>query len=460
MFRESCRLRDPAVWVLVLALQVLPLRRSRAEERIDFKTMVYQEDDDRMRIVAPTVLWEHELNPTVTIKLEGIYNSISGASPTGAPATYTPASATAPRPVPAPRPPGGGTGGGGGGDEDDDDESEIDDRKRSRSPQPGSARRYLFHAGATPPPAPSPSPGPGNPPSASAPAPSSAPAAAPATPGVRIPMAEVEDTRVGFNLSLIKRIGRHTPTGQLSFSTESDYRSMGIALTDSVDFNKKNTALLYGGAYTHDLIDAISMPSSETKDTMDLILGVTQLVDPETFFTVNLSLGHAAGYMNDPYKVVELNGELVGEKRPESKDKRIVFVSLNRFFLPAAGAAELSYRWYGDSFGIQANTIQFAWFQKLNGSFVLVPAVRYYDQTEADFYAYRFTGAPEFYSSDYRVSALQSLGYGLKLIWTPNERFSLDLAFDRFVQDGQDGITPGEVYPVANIVTAGVRIWF
>ena len=54
------------------------------------------------------------------------------------------------------------------------------------------------------------------------------------------------------------------------------------------------------------------------------------------------------------------------------------------------------------------------------------PLFRYYDQSEADFYAVQFDGAPEFYSSDYRISALTSLGYGLKLIYAPNSRVQFD----------------------------------
>jgi hypothetical protein len=273
-------------------------------------------------------------------------------------------------------------------------------------------------------------------------------------------MAEVEDTRIGFNLSLIKRIGRHTPTGQLAFSTESDYTSTGLALTDAVDFNRKNTVFQYGGAYTHDLIDAVTMASSETKQTVDLLLGVTQLVSPMTFFTVNLTLSNAAGYMNDPYKVVEMNGQLIRENRPDSRDKAVVFTSLNHFFKAVDGATELSYRWYNDTYGINASTLQLAWFQKIGRQFILSPTLRYYDQSAADFYAVRFTGDPENYSADYRISALQSTGYGVKFIWTPAEKISLDLAFDRYLQKGKDSVTPADAYPTANVVTAGVRIWF
>ena len=235
---------------------------------------------------------------------------------------------------------------------------------------------------------------------------------------------------------------------------------MGVALTDAVDFNKKNTTLLYGGAYTHDIIDANTMESSDTKETMDVLLGVTQLINPKTFFTVNLTLSRADGYMSDPYKVVELNGQLVSEKRPDTKDKFIVFTSLNHFFSSVEGAAELSYRLYNDTFGINANTVQLAWFQKLGRQFILSPSVRYYDQNAADFYDVRFTGDPENYSSDYRVSALKSMGYGLKLIWSPTEKFSMDIAYDRYGMEGKDSVTPDDAYPTANVITAGVRIWF
>jgi hypothetical protein len=408
------RLPNPAVWVLVLVLYVTPLKRARAEERLDFKTMLYQEDDDRMRIIAPTFLYEHDLSPTLTIRLEGIYNSISGASPTGAPATpntAAPSVRLTPAPAPSPQPPHAGG-----------DDNEIEDRMLNMAPVSAATQNYRFKAGATPTPTPTPTPAPMPTPTGTTPAPStgsqptssgsSSPAPASqlaAASNGKVPKANVEDERVGFNLSLIKRIGRHTPAAQLAYSTERDYTSLGVALTDAVDFNKKNTTLLYGGAYTHDIIDAVTMESSETKKTMDLLLGVTQLINPETFFTVNLTLSRADGFMTDPYKVVELNGQIVGEKRPDTKNKVIVFAALNHFFRPVDGAAELSYRWYSDSFGINANTVQLAWFQNLGRQFILSPSIRYYEQNAADFYDVRFTGDPDFRPAIVRIRAQADL---------------------------------------------------
>jgi hypothetical protein len=54
---------------------------------------------------------------------------------------------------------------------------------------------------------------------------------------------------------------------------------------------------------------------------------------------------------------------------------------------------------------------------------------------------------------------MSALGYGLKLIWMPDDRFSMDVAVDRYVQEGMDGVTADDVYPSALAVMAGIRIW-
>ena len=66
---------------LTLLLHFATVRRGNAEDRIDFKYMFYQEDNDRIRVLTPAVVLEKELSPTLTLKIEGVYNAISGASP-------------------------------------------------------------------------------------------------------------------------------------------------------------------------------------------------------------------------------------------------------------------------------------------------------------------------------------------------------------------------------------------
>lgn len=441
-------------YLMCALLHLSFIRRSAGENRIDLKTLYYQESDSRMQIISPTFMTEYDLSPTLTIKIDGIYNSISGATPSGAPplkatTTYT----TLPQ-----------TGGGtfipapvAGGD-DDHDADDDDDFERIRSQLFGGQKgAYYAKAGATPTAAP-----------AAAPSPSSSGGDATTTVANTVeaydkdgkaPRADVEDERYGVNIELAKRLGRHTIVLQGAYSQESDYVSHGIALRDSIDFNQKNTTITFGASYANDEIDAITMAGPETKDSIDIMVGVFQVLNKKTTLTLNATVGMIDGYLTDPYKVVALNGNLISERRPDSKDKQVLYIALNRYISDFHGAAELSYRYYNDSFGIQAHTAGMAWYQKIGSRLVLRPAVRYYVQSAADFYDTQFTGDPAFYSSDYRVSEMSALGYGVKLIWRPIDRLSLNVAVDRYIQEGLDGITADDMYPSALSVMAGVRIW-
>ncbi|MCX7009015.1 MAG: DUF3570 domain-containing protein, partial [Kiritimatiellaeota bacterium] len=99
-------------------------------------------------------------------------------------------------------------------------------------------------------------------------------------------------------------------------------------------------------------------------------------------------------------------------------------------------------------------------YKKLGTDWIVRPMLRYYRQNAADFYAVRFSGAPDVYSADYRLSAIESLGYGLKLIWKPTKSLSFDVDVERYMQRGLDGITSSDLYPNATIVMVGATLWF
>lgn len=498
--------------VVVMVLSLAVPRRTKGEEFADFKMLQYQEGDGRVRVLAPTFMIQKELGSRVTLKIDGIYNSITGATPTGAPMQYSGGAAFVTAPTPA------FTGGGqitrspaieqtapevrmdqpvnDGGGEDDEDEVEIEGRSRARvskalSKASGSTAavparkvgltKWNSLSGATvkaPAPAPTAAPAPAPAPVpvktpttvvSSPVSPSPVPAqVTPTTPAISpapaaqstLPMAQVSDERYGINLELTGHFDRHTPSVQVSYSRENDYDSIGLSMKDAVDFNQKNTTLIGGVAYTLDTISPLGSDISESKSTFDGVVGITQVLDRRTLLAINLTLGRVDGYLSDPYKVVELNGDLALEKRPESKDKRIVHVALTRYIDMLDAGVEASYRYYSDSFGISGHTAELLWHQKVVPGLILRPLLRYYRQSAADFYAVRFSGEPEFYSSDYRLSEFESLGYGLKVIWFPSDDLSLDVSFERYNQRGMDGETPDQVYPHANVVIVGARLMF
>jgi hypothetical protein len=299
----------------------------------------------------------------------------------------------------------------------------------------------------------------------------------PATHGGPVPLTQVSDRRKAWSADLARQFTRVNASVGFANSRENDYVSNGWSLNTLTDFNQKNTTLLLGLAGTEDDIKVFYQNDWVKKRSTDLIAGVTQLLDPRTSVTFNLGYGRSTGYHADPYRVIEKRTEVspgvflpltFGENRPAEREKWTALALINRAFPQANGSAEASYRFYHDTFGTTAHTIEIAWFQKLGTQFTLRPSFRFYDQSAADFYRIDITGtditptgrpvpAGPFFSADYRLSAFQSFTYGVKAVWMINASWLLDASIERYEMHGCDAVTSPSVYPDAAIVTAGLR---
>ncbi|MBC7368399.1 MAG: DUF3570 domain-containing protein [Undibacterium sp.] len=294
----------------------------------------------------------------------------------------------------------------------------------------------------------------------------------------QVRLTKLHDRRKAWNADFSRQFARVNLSLGFGNSRESDYVSSGWSLNAVTDFNQKNTTLLTGVAGTDDDVQVFFQTPRVKKRSNDVIVGVTQLLDPRTSVTANLTWGRTTGFISDPYKLVEKNIEVIptiflrqtfGENRPAERDKWIGLAALNRAFPTLHGALDTSYRYYRDTFGTAAHTVETAWFQKLGEKFILRPCFRFYQQGAADFYYYRLDGTPiiptrnrppggPFYSSDYRLSSFRSTNTGVKLIWNPTAALQFDAALERYDMRGRDGVTPQSAYARATIVTLGARI--
>jgi len=219
------------------------------------------------------------------------------------------------------------------------------------------------------------------------------------------------------------------------------------------------------------------LPHRALKNTDDFIFGATQLLGPHTIFGGNITIGHAHGYLNDPYlgvvfdqTILDPNARVIlsGEKRPSNRDSQALFLSLTQAVPSMDASIEGTYRLYHDSFGILANTVGLAWYQKVGDWLVLSPSVRYYRQGAANFYGIQFPGSPtndpahvpQFYSSDYRLSYLNTFTIGLEATVTIHEQWDMHLGYERYWMRGLDHQTMQSTYPSANIFTAGLTYRF
>ncbi len=294
----------------------------------------------------------------------------------------------------------------------------------------------------------------------------------------QVPLTELTERRKEWTGDLTGRLGRLSVDAGFADSRESDYVSAGWSINTRTDFNDKNTTLLAGVAGTSDRVEVFFEPAYLPKHSADGIAGLTQLIDPLTSVSLAVSWGRATGYLGEQHKLVQKTiqflpgvslAETFGENRPDEKDHGDAVLTLNRAFPRIAGALEASDRLYRDTFGITGNTAELTWFQHLGAALSLRPFFRFYDQTAAAFYHYNLDqtaiipvriplGRGPYYSSDYRISALDSFSLGAKAVWKVSERVEIDVAFERYAMEGRDGVTPQSAYPLAAITTAGLKV--
>jgi Protein of unknown function (DUF3570) len=295
-----------------------------------------------------------------------------------------------------------------------------------------------------------------------------------------VPLAQLTDHRKAWEAGLSLQLGNVNVAVAASGSREHDYVSRGWSLNTATDLNAKNTTLLAGIAGHADDVETFFDPEHyyAGKQALSAIAGVRQILDPRTVVALNFTWGRETGYLADQYKLVQKTEELVpgsnfplafAENRPGERNMGILLASVNRAFPEARGALDLSYRYYADTFGVTANTVELSWIQKVGRTLTLTPDLRLHEQGAAKFYYYNLDGTPitptvvpspdgPAYSSDYRLSALGALTYGLKATWTLGDHLQLELGYDRYAMRGRDGVTPQSAYPVANIVSGGARL--
>jgi hypothetical protein len=235
----------------------------------------------------------------------------------------------------------------------------------------------------------------------------------------------VEDKRAAGDLTVTKYFGRTAVSVRGAYSTEDDYKSIAGGVTLRHATSDQNTTFTIGFGYSSDEVFPQDGPVfTRTKNTLDGIVGVTQVLSRNDTGQINLYYARQSGYLTDPYKAI-----FGVDQRPDSRDQLAVLIRWNHYFDGLKAALRTSYRYYHDDWEINAHTGTIEWAQELPHGFTLTPSLRYTTQSAAFFYydpVYDAAlGAPfppgyamnpnAFYTSDQRLSAFGGITPGLKL---------------------------------------------
>ena len=283
------------------------------------------------------------------------------------------------------------------------------------------------------------------------------------------------DTRVAVNASWQQPLGRlFNGSAGVSFSKEYDYVHIGANAGLSRDFNKRNTTVSLGFAVSKDDIESVggtpiplasmldvgdlsNKRGDDTKDVVDLLLGVTQVINRNLLVQVNYSYSDSSGYLSDPYKVLSVVDAVTGdtltrtptpgvdgpsheflyEGRPQDRIKQSVYTQAKYYM--SGKVLDLSYRYMSDDWEIDSHTIDARLKFPIGDRSYLEPHVRYYTQSEAEFYRASVTAGeplPLYASADYRLGNFDAITAGAKYGWKTDSGHDISFRLEYYMQDG------------------------
>ncbi len=228
-----------------------------------------------------------------------------------------------------------------------------------------------------------------------------------------------------------------------SASVESDYLSFGLGGFYTKGFNNYNTVLNIGAQLYFDdcrwgwlsttegrelqliypaELRGIEWESQYKRYTSTLSLSLTQLISPRINVGVFTDAAWQTGLLSTTFHRIYFNDsqEAVIEKLPYDRWKLPIGLRVNYFATPKL-LFRGYYRYYTDSWGLQAHSIEVESSIKFNAFFSIFPFYRYHIQNAVywfnPFAEHRVN--QEFYTSDYDLSAFTAHKFGVGFLWKP-----------------------------------------
>ena len=234
--------------------------------------------------------------------------------------------------------------------------------------------------------------------------------------------ASVHERRHAGDGKVGRRFGDLTLSISAAVSNEHDYHSRAGGIEARRDFDEKNTTLTAAYGRSRDRVGSSIDPALDApRDTDQYLVGITQVLSPLALVQSSLACSNGRGWYNDPYKFTLTFypdaplPALLPDLRPDHRRSWAWLTRFRRHFPAQRGTLQAEYRYFRDDWGVRAHALELAWEQQLDERWSLRPALRYYTQGAAGFYAPLIPRpAPRFLSSDQRLAAFGGLSPSLR----------------------------------------------
>lgn len=194
------------------------------------------------------------------------------------------------------------------------------------------------------------------------------------------------------------------------------------------------------------------------KVVTDYIIGLTQVWNRRTILQANYAHGREDGYLTDPYKQVSVvnsvdNEEwaILYEKRPDSRSTNSLFFKAVHIPLNHV-ALNTSYRFFWDDWDVKAHTLDGRLRLNLSNKLYIQGHARLHSQSAASFFSKQvgannssenyFSEAPSYLSADSRLSKLASATAGVKIGYKMNNNVGFSARVEHMQQHYYSGVLP------------------
>jgi len=257
--------------------------------------------------------------------------------------------------------------------------------------------------------------------------------------------ATIDDTRYDFSIGAEYFGEKFTIAPSIGYSTEKDYQAISGGIEVEYEFPNKSTSIRGGFAVSFDEIDPTQEPGqvrveNEDKENYSIFGGVTQVINKHTILQTTLGVSYFDGFLSDPYKLVSVGPvtgiTLFADNRPDDRTQYTFATRLRRYSELFGAALHVDYRFYIDDWDVRSHTLDLGLHKVTESGWAFDTSIRYYTQTQADFYEPFYAVLPEDgeVSSDYRLSPYGAISLRLGLSETIGD-WTVKLAAERYISD-------------------------
>ena len=292
-----------------------------------------------------------------------------------------------------------------------------------------------------------------------------------------------ERTQGGLAFDLLQ--GKTQYSVSYTLSDESDYTANTASFDLTQDILGDLATVSFGFSQGWDEVRKNGDNAfEETVDRRNYRFGLQQIVTPRLMTGLNYEVITDEGFLNNPYRSVRYLDETSArgfsfqpELYPHTRTSNAVSINA-RYFLPHRAAVHGEYRYFTDTWGIDANTASIGYTHPWGKRWIFEAGYRWYDQSAADFYSDLFprADAQNFLARDKELSTFTSHMFSLgatyelaSLGWDRLRRSTVNLFYDRINYQYDDfrditaGGAPGteELYGFdADVFRLFVSGWF